>query len=157
MRFIGCCKIGRKEKKPPVIRQKKIIFDTTAIAQKTVVYQGMRKEYITDKTDKITMQDLLSRKSNSRRISGATFNGRTCRIFVWVLCVLTEGSCWKCILHCTWRRRRHLFCMQRIKRNQEYDTCRWSCRTSSLRPLLRRKGWNTSSRWRGDGGCIHTI
>ena len=41
----------------------KVIFDTTAIAQKTVVYQGMRKEYHTDKTEKITMQDILSEKA----------------------------------------------------------------------------------------------
>ena len=72
-------KLEEKKKEAAGYQAEKVIFDTTAIAQKTVVYQGMRKEYHTDKT---------------------------------------------------WNSRRYLFCMQRIKRNQEYDTCRWSCRTS---------------------------
>ena len=34
---------------------------------------------------------------------------------------------------------RYLFCMQRIKRNQEYDTCRWSLPDFACDHILRRK------------------
>ena len=56
-------KLEEKKKEAASYQAEKIIFDTTAIAQKTVVYQGMRKEYHTDKTEKITMQDILSEKA----------------------------------------------------------------------------------------------
>ena len=56
-------KLEEKKKEAAGYQAEKVIFDTTAIAQKTVVYQGMRKEYHTDKTEKITMQDILSEKA----------------------------------------------------------------------------------------------
>ena len=42
---------------------KRVIVDTAAIPTQTVVYQGEREEYHTDKTEKITMQDILSGKA----------------------------------------------------------------------------------------------
>lgn len=42
---------------------KRVVVDTAAIPTQTVVYQGEREEYHTDKTEKITMQDILSGKA----------------------------------------------------------------------------------------------
>lgn len=42
---------------------KRVVVDTAAIPTQTVVYQGEREEYHTDKTEKITMQDVLSGKA----------------------------------------------------------------------------------------------
>lgn len=42
---------------------KRVVVDTAAIPNQTVVYQGEREEYHTDKTEKITMQDILSGKA----------------------------------------------------------------------------------------------
>ena len=42
---------------------KRVVVDTAAIPTQTVLYQGEREEYHTDKTEKITMQDVLSGKA----------------------------------------------------------------------------------------------
>ena len=42
---------------------KRVVADAAAIPTQTVVYQGEREEYHTDKTEKITMQDVLSGKA----------------------------------------------------------------------------------------------
>ena len=42
---------------------KRVVVDTAAIPTQTVLYQGEREEYHTDKTEKITMQDILSGKA----------------------------------------------------------------------------------------------
>ena len=56
-------KLEEKKKASAGDQAAKITFDTAGITTKTVVYQGMRKEYHTDKTEKITMQDVLSGKA----------------------------------------------------------------------------------------------
>ena len=45
------------------VKAKKIVLDAAAILTETVSYQGIREEYHTDKTEKITMQDVLSGKA----------------------------------------------------------------------------------------------
>ena len=56
---------ARKEQETAAagVKAKKIVLDAAAILTETVSYQGIREEYHTDKTEKITMQDVLSGKA----------------------------------------------------------------------------------------------
>ena len=52
-----------KKKQETGCGKESVIFDTADITPKTVIYQGTREEYHTDKTEKITMQDVLLGKA----------------------------------------------------------------------------------------------
>ncbi len=54
-----------EEKKKAVIghQKEKVLFDTASVMTKKVVYQGTRTEYHTDRTEQLTMQDVLSKKA----------------------------------------------------------------------------------------------
>ena len=56
-------KLAAKKQASVGADMKRVVVDTAAIPTQTVVYQGEREEYHTDKTEKITMQDILSGKA----------------------------------------------------------------------------------------------
>ena len=58
-----------KKKQETGCGKERVIFDTADITPKTVIYQGIREEYHTDKTEKITMQDVLLGKATVEELT----------------------------------------------------------------------------------------
>ena len=112
----------------------------------------MRKEYHTDKTDKITMQDLLSEKATVEELVAQLSTEELAEFCVGTL--RADGG--------------------EVVGNASYtvpgaagDTSSVCKESRGIKNMILADGpaglrlqphrWNTSSRWRGDGGCIHTI
>lgn len=72
-------KLEEKKKEAAGYQAEKVIFDTTAIAQKRLFIRECGRNTIQIRQRKLPCR-IFFQKSNCRRISGAAFNGRASRI-----------------------------------------------------------------------------